>query len=284
MDASALSGIYSTMFKLRWPLASIPIVSTAGQFTLADGCFATTYFSQTHALHLHGYAGRIMLGGEIIDIQPGDLTLSPAGLKSAYNLVAPGKHWCVHFAATPLNGDMVALPLHIRLDAAANSVRERMAHIAGLHARGTDSPIAQASARLSLQELLLWLVEWSTAPTAGVGSLAAVMQVAAMIDADFHEPLTVPAIARAVERSQGHLSRQFRSHFGVTIPHRLLNRRVEHARFLLESTDLPIWRVAERSGIPDPHHFNKTVRRLLGVSPSAIRRASLGAPTVDPDR
>lgn len=272
------------MFKLRWPLASVPVVSTAGQFLLADGGFATTYLSRTHALHLHGYAGQMMLAGEAVGIEPGDLTLSPAGLRSAYNLSAPGKHWCVHFAAIPPSGDTVPLALHIRLDAAANSVRERMARIAGLHARGTDNPIAHASARLSLQELLLWLGEWSVARPDGGGSLAAVMEAAAIIDADFHEPLTVPAIARAVDRSQGHLSRQFREHFGVTIPHRLLWRRVEHARFLLESTDLPIWRVAERSGIPDPHHFNKTVRRLLGVSPSAIRRASLGVNPVDPDR
>ena len=59
----------------------------------------------------------------------------------------------------------------------------------------------------------------------------------------------------------------------MTIPHRLIARRVEHARYLLESTDLPIWRVAERVGIPDPQHFNKTVRRLTGTSPSAIRGA-----------
>jgi AraC-like DNA-binding protein len=46
---------------------------------------------------------------------------------------------------------------------------------------------------------------------------------------------------------------------------------------------LPIWRIAERVGISDPQHFNKSVRRMLGASPSAIRALSQ-ADRVDPDR
>ena len=52
---------------------------------------------------------------------------------------------------------------------------------------------------------------------------------------------------------------------------------------LLESTDLPIWRVAERCGVADAQRFNKMVRSLLGASPSAVR-ARVRGPVVDPDR
>ena len=44
-----------------------------------------------------------------------------------------------------------------------------------------------------------------------------------------------------------------------------------HARYLLESTDLPVAAVGVRVGVPDPQYFNKLVRRFLGQSPSSIR-------------
>jgi len=268
------------MDSIELPLSIFPEVRLAGRFPLADRGFGTTYLGPAHAFHLHDYAGRMRLTGLEVALKPGDVTISPAGRPSGYDLPAPGRHWCIHFS--PAGGhNGFTLPLHLRLGAAAASVRERMAHVAGLHARGPSDPVAQASAALAVQELLLWLASRARphAPAA-----AAAEQAAAIVDQRFDEPLTVPAIALEVGRSQNHLARQFRARFGVTLPHRLAQRRVEHARYLLESTDLPIWRVAERVGIPDPQHFNKTVRRLLGASPSAIRAGGGGGLPVDPDR
>ena len=206
-------------------------------------------------------------------IGAGDMTISPAGLASSYDLDAAGQHWCVHFAADAA-GASITLPLHV---AGQASARERMAHIAALHSRAGEDPVAAAQAGLALQALLLDLA----APPPTQPSVAD--RAAAVIDARFAEPLTVAEVAQAVGRSPAHLARAFRARFATTIPHRLIARRVEHARYLLQSTDLPIWRIAERIGIPDSQHFNKTVRRLTGVSPSAIRAASAAA-VVDPDR
>lgn len=267
---------------IHFPLAGIPAIRLAGRFGLADRGFATTYLGQVHALHLHDYAGRMQLAGEVVALAPGDLTISPAAQPSGYDLVAPGRHWCIHFNQAELEeGRTIGLPLRLRLGGAAGAARERMAHIARLHARGRLDELAATSAALVLQELLLWIAERGRPPA---GLEQAVEQAAAIVEERFDEPLTVPAIARAVGRSQNHLSRRFKARFGVTIPHRLLQRRAEHARYLLESTDLPIWRVAERVGIPDPHHFNKVARRLLGASPSAIRAGMKGGAPVDPDR
>lgn len=206
-------------------------------------------------------------------IGAGDMTISPAGLASSYDLAAAGQHWCVHFTADAA-GASIALPLHV---AGQASARERMAHVAALHSRAGGDPVAAAQAGLALQALLLDLA--APPPT----QPSAADRAAAVIDARFAEPLTVADVAQAVGRSPAHLARAFRARFDTTIPHRLIARRVEHARYLLQSTDLPIWRIAERVGIPDSQHFNKTVRRLTGVSPSAIRAASAAA-VIDPDR
>jgi len=264
------------MEAIDWPLDIVPRVAVAGRFALTDRGHETRYRGITHALHLHEYAGRMMLAGREQALMAGDITISPAGLPSSYDLTAPGQHWCVHFTTTPAGDATIALPLHLAAGR-DGAVRERMAHIAALHARAAESPVAAAQAGLALQSLLLDLA----APPDDARSVAE--RAAALIDARFAEPLDVPAIAAAVGRSQAHLARAFRARYGTTIPHRLIARRIDHARYLLESTDLPIWRVAERVGIPDAQHFNKSVRRLLGASPSAIRAASHAA-TIDPDR
>lgn len=258
------------MTTIGFPLDTLPAIRLAGRFPLADQGFETRHRGPFHALHLHDYRARMRLAGEEIAVAPGDVTLSPAGMTSAYDLPVTGRHWVVHFT-TSGEGD-VALPVHI---AGAGPARERFAEVAALHARG--DAIGRARAAAALQGLLLWLADRDTAPA------DAAARAAAVIDARFAEPLKVADVASAARASPGHLARAFRKQFGVTVPHRLLQRRVEHARYLLEATDLPIWRVAERVGIPDPQHFNKTVRRIAGASPSAIREGAMGD-VVDPDR
>lgn len=263
------------MESIGLPLEDLPRIAVAGQFPLADRGFVTIHQGRTHALHLHGYAGEMKLAGKRIRIAPGDITLSPAGLSSSYDLAAPGTHWCIHIEAGEGQGMHVPVALHLPGCAA---LRERFAHVSGLFATASD-PIAHIAARLAAQELLLTLAR-RTDPLPEDDAAA---RAAEFIDRHFHEAIGVRDIAVAAGRSPAYLARLFRSRFGTTIPHRLLQRRAEHARFLLESTDLPIWRVAERCGVADAQRFNKMVRSLLGSSPSAVR-ARVRAPVVDPDR
>jgi AraC-like DNA-binding protein len=262
-----------------WPLRCFPVPVLAGRFSLADEKFATRYCGRAHALHLHDYRGTLRIGGGTIELSPGDLTISPAGVPNAYHLPAPGRHWCIHFEPAPVTEDFITLPLHLPLGAVSSAAAEQFAHVARLlsGARATD----RARASLALQELLLWTDEQQKPSTPRT---TAAERAAALIDRRFHEQLTVPQIAAAVGTSQAHLARSFRRRFGVTVPHRLVQRRITHARYLLESTDLPVWRVAERVGMPNAQHFNKAVRKLLGSSPSAIRTASDQAARIDPDR
>lgn len=256
---------------IELPLRALPAIERAGRFALADRGFETRYRGASHALHLHDYHGVMRLAGREVALAPGDVTLSPAGRTSGYDLPAPGRHWVVRFAVEPADARLT-LPLHV---VGASATRERFAEIAALHARG--DALGRARAAAGLQALLLWLADHDRPPSDPAERAAAV------IEARFAEPLTAAAIAAAANVSPAHLARAFRRRFGLTVPHRLLQRRVEHARYLLESTDLPVWRVAERVGLPDAQHFNKTVRRLTGLSPSAIRARS-EAGRVDPDR
>jgi AraC-like DNA-binding protein len=71
--------------------------------------------------------------------------------------------------------------------------------------------------------------------------------------------------------SHNHLNRLFRQERGQTAGGYLQERRLQRARFYLESTDLPPGQIGRRCGYPDPHHFNKWIRRHLGHPPSHWR-------------
>lgn len=262
------------MISLSWPMTTVPRLRLAGQFRLADRGFETRYLGPAHALHVHGYAGRMRLVGREIELRPGDLTLSPAGQPSAYDLAGPGRHWCVHFQPAPADAEAMDLPLHLRLGPATGYATEKFSAISRLHSRGAADPLARAAAAVAFQDLLIWCAGRGRGDADPAAEMTRVAdQVAAIIEVRFAEPLNADRIAREVGVPQHAVARAFRQRFGMTVPRYALQRRMAHARYLLESTDLPISAVGERVGVPDPHYFNKLVRRFMGANPSAVRKA-----------
>jgi transcriptional regulator GlxA family with amidase domain len=68
-------------------------------------------------------------------------------------------------------------------------------------------------------------------------------------------------------------SRRFRAETGLSPGRWLLQQRLEHARRLLETTDLPVDRVAEDAGLGSATSLRQHLRTSLGVSPLTYRKA-----------
>lgn len=85
-------------------------------------------------------------------------------------------------------------------------------------------------------------------------------------------PLTVDDLARAAIMSSRTFARRFRDATGTTPMHWLTRQRVLHAQRLLETTELPVERVAERSGFGTAAALRMQFRRVAGTSPLAYRR------------
>jgi transcriptional regulator GlxA family with amidase domain len=73
-------------------------------------------------------------------------------------------------------------------------------------------------------------------------------------------------------------TRRFREEVGVSPGQWLAEQRLDRARQLLEESDLPVDRVAERSGFGTAASLRQQMQAELGVSPSAYRRTFRGAP------
>lgn len=86
------------------------------------------------------------------------------------------------------------------------------------------------------------------------------------------EPLDLRVLARHARMSVRTFTRRFREETGSSPTEWLAAQRVEHARQLLEATDLPIDAIARRSGFGSAVSLRQRLHATIGVAPSAYRR------------
>jgi transcriptional regulator GlxA family with amidase domain len=87
------------------------------------------------------------------------------------------------------------------------------------------------------------------------------------------EPLTVADMARHAGYSARSFARRFQAETGTSPLRWLIGQRVEHARRLLEGTDLPVEHVAERAGFGTAVAMRQHFARALSTSPTTYRRS-----------
>jgi AraC-like DNA-binding protein len=124
--------------------------------------------------------------------------------------------------------------------------------------------------------------EAQRAHTQRLGDLALLRRVRDRIDREYAQPLDVEALARGVNLSAGHLSRQFRLAYGDSPYAYLMTRRIERAMALLRRGDLSVTEVCFAVGCASLGTFSTRFTELVGVPPSVYRReaelATVGMP------
>ena len=92
------------------------------------------------------------------------------------------------------------------------------------------------------------------------------------MDREYAKPLDVEALARGVNMSAGHLSRQFKLAYGESPYSYLMTRRIERAMALLRRGDLSVTEVCFEVGCSSLGTFSTRFTELVGVPPSVYRR------------
>jgi transcriptional regulator GlxA family with amidase domain len=106
-------------------------------------------------------------------------------------------------------------------------------------------------------------------PAAGDASTAATREWAL---ARLGEPLDLDQLARHARMSVRTFTRRFREETGLSPGRWLTTQRVEHARHLLESTDLSIDQVATAAGFGTAVSLRQHLHAAVGVAPLTYRR------------
>ena len=91
-----------------------------------------------------------------------------------------------------------------------------------------------------------------------------------------HEPVTVDDLAARSAMSPRTFARRFLAATGTTPYQWLIQQRIQLARRLLETSDLPVDSVAQKSGFCTGANLRKHFSRAVHTSPQAYRRAFSG--------
>lgn len=246
-----------------------------------------------------GGQGRLRHGGAGARAGAGDLVVLAPGVPHGYG-VEPGarrwEFWWAHCQARPSwrswlrpydtgEGLYVVTPtpdaVHGRIEAAFRRM------LADARWTGTEAPpdmapgdesvaVAHGSAArelalCSLEEVVLLTAGTARTPQSRSGVDARVRRAQALISADPAAPHTVRSLAGHVALSPSRFAHLFTQQSGQSPMRALREARLRHAARLLESTDLPVERVAAASGFASPFHFNRVFRERYGLPPGAYR-------------
>jgi AraC family transcriptional regulator len=94
------------------------------------------------------------------------------------------------------------------------------------------------------------------------------------IEAHLDDDLSLATLAAVAGISASHLKQQFRRSLGVPVHAYVIQRRVERARALLLGGRLPASQVALAAGFSHQSHMARCMRRVLGVTPTALARGA----------
>jgi len=146
--------------------------------------------------------------------------------------------------------------------------RDLGAHVANQLARRMVVPTHRQGGQAQFVDLAV--------PVSDDGSLGPVLQWATE---HLARPLTVDDLAKRAGMSTRTFFRHLQAVTGTTPLKRLLNQHLARAQILLETTDLPIEKISEHSGLGTAVNLRRHFILRVGVTPTDYRHAYHAAPT-----
>ena len=102
-----------------------------------------------------------------------------------------------------------------------------------------------------------------------------VQKVITVVDSDLTADLSLHRQAEMLNVNASYLSTLFKKETGMTLTEYVTKKRIEHASFLLASTNLQIQTVAQNCGIYDVNYFTKMFKKQTGKTPREYRENAL---------
>ncbi len=101
-----------------------------------------------------------------------------------------------------------------------------------------------------------------------------IIRVQKYIITNLTEDLTLEQLASVAETSPQHLSRLFKKECGMTITDYIRKQKIGEAKWMLQSSDNPIYEIAEALGFSSQNYFCNVFRKETGMTPSEFKSFS----------
>jgi AraC family transcriptional regulator len=99
-------------------------------------------------------------------------------------------------------------------------------------------------------------------------------RVTTYIEENIDQSLSLATLAQVAHLSASHFNAMFKRSTGFAVHEYVIRRRVNRAKQLLTRGELAASQVAAEAGFSHQSHMARSMRRVLGVTPSAIARSS----------
>lgn len=222
------------------------------------------------SLHFYHYAGSLQAWGRTYDFEPGSVSLIPPGCVVKWSFPPHATHYYAHFRN--IEGKRPGRVV-ISLVRSAVSVPAGFGDQFDALVRYFNSgEFVRAGVRLWD---LLFQLALPAPPPPGVAQLHPNLQIAlAVIRNSPGQKLTVQGLANGMGISRNQVTRLFQKEFQCGAKEYIHRARMGRALNLLAHSTLSVKSIALSLGFTDLSHFNKSVRRETGTSPTLYRQAS----------
>jgi len=92
-----------------------------------------------------------------------------------------------------------------------------------------------------------------------------------ILEADFHDSISLARVAEAVDVHPVHLARVFRKHFGCTPGEYVRHLRIDFACRELSHSDASLVEIALNAGFAHQAHFSRVFKAQTGMTPTEFR-------------
>jgi len=92
------------------------------------------------------------------------------------------------------------------------------------------------------------------------------------IDLNYSRTIKIQELSELIYRSPSQTIRIFKKNFGIAPYEYTLKRKIQVARQLLKSTNLPIGEIASELGFTNDHYFSSCFKAQTGITPSQYRK------------
>ncbi len=259
------------MAVLSWriDLSAPPRIIVLGTAVHGERQLTEQYHSNFWVLLFFHYRGEVVVDGQVLAVAPGMAGVFPPGATLTIRYRGRSHHRYAHLALP------AGRPGKDRAIAACQDLGTAFAELDAQYERAIRLHAISPDRASSLLWDLLWRLAERTRPDEAVSDPAthpALAKAIELIELHLSSPLRIADLADEVGLSGRQLGNLFHAARGVSPVVYLRQRRMERARLLLTQTSTPITRIAADVGLPDLQAFNKIVRRALGHSPTAIRQ------------
>ena len=153
---------------------------------------------------------------------------------------------------------------------------EKAAAVLDIFSGGKSSPCLSLEALAAIANLFSWLIKEGRYQSASNNSnwSAKIKPVLEYIEAHYNEELSLDILAEVAGMNARYFCKVFYSLTHTTPMNYVSLYRIEQATFLLDSTDLPITRIATECGFWESSYFTKVFKKYKGTTPKQHRSAS----------